>query len=55
MSLEALADRVRNAGAIFVGPYTPTALGDYLAGVTHVLPPARSERPAGAPATSAPS
>jgi histidinol dehydrogenase len=29
---------VRNAGAVFVGPYAPTALGDYAAGANHVLP-----------------
>jgi len=34
----ALAARVRNAGAIFVGPYSPVSLGDYLAGSNHVLP-----------------
>ncbi|KAE8762838.1 histidinol dehydrogenase [Georgenia thermotolerans] len=34
----AVADRIRNAGAIFVGPYTPVPLGDYLAGSNHVLP-----------------
>ncbi|HUY46878.1 MAG TPA: histidinol dehydrogenase [Streptosporangiaceae bacterium] len=33
-----LARRVRNAGAIFVGPYAPVSLGDYLAGSNHVLP-----------------
>ncbi len=33
-----LADRVRNAGAVFVGPYSPVSLGDYLAGSNHVLP-----------------
>lgn len=32
------AERVRNAGAIFVGPYTPVPLGDYIAGSNHVLP-----------------
>lgn len=32
------AGRVRNAGAIFVGPYSPVSLGDYLAGSNHVLP-----------------
>jgi len=36
----ALARRVRNAGAIFVGPYAPVPLGDYSAGSTHVLPTA---------------
>jgi histidinol dehydrogenase len=34
----AVAARVRNAGAIFVGPYSPVSLGDYLAGSNHVLP-----------------
>ncbi len=33
-----LARRVRNAGAIFVGPYAPVSLGDYCAGSNHVLP-----------------
>jgi len=30
--------RIRNAGAIFIGPYTPVAVGDYVAGPSHVLP-----------------
>jgi histidinol dehydrogenase len=34
----ALAERVRNAGAIFVGAYSPVSLGDYCAGSNHVLP-----------------
>ncbi len=34
----ALARRVRNAGAIFVGPFAPVSLGDYCAGSNHVLP-----------------
>jgi histidinol dehydrogenase len=34
----ALCDRVENAGAIFLGPYTPVAVGDYAAGPSHVLP-----------------
>jgi histidinol dehydrogenase len=33
-----LAARVRNAGAVFAGPYAPVSLGDYLAGSNHVLP-----------------
>jgi histidinol dehydrogenase len=39
---EASADAaaIRNAGAIFVGPYSPVSLGDYLAGSNHVLPTA---------------
>jgi histidinol dehydrogenase len=32
------ADRVRNAGCVFVGPYAPVSLGDYCAGSNHVLP-----------------
>lgn len=34
----ALAARVRNAGAIFLGPWSPVAVGDYCAGSNHVLP-----------------
>ncbi|RWZ75836.1 histidinol dehydrogenase [Streptomyces albidoflavus] len=34
----AVADRVRNAGAVFVGPWAPVSLGDYCAGSNHVLP-----------------
>jgi histidinol dehydrogenase len=33
-----IAAKIRNAGAIFLGPYSPTALGDYGAGPSHVLP-----------------
>lgn len=36
----AVAARVRNAGAIFVGPHAPVSLGDYCAGSNHVLPSA---------------
>jgi histidinol dehydrogenase len=39
-----LAQRVRNAGAIFLGAHTPEVLGDYVAGSNHVLPTARSAR-----------
>ncbi|WP_061960351.1 histidinol dehydrogenase [Demequina flava] len=35
---EAVAARIRSAGAIFVGPYSPVPLGDYMAGSNHVLP-----------------
>jgi histidinol dehydrogenase len=35
---EGFADRIDNAGAIFLGQYTPVALGDYAAGPSHVLP-----------------
>jgi histidinol dehydrogenase len=38
------AARVRNAGAIFVGPWSPVSLGDYLAGSNHVLPTAGTAR-----------
>jgi histidinol dehydrogenase len=34
----AVAMRVRNAGAVFVGPWSPVSLGDYAAGSNHVLP-----------------
>ncbi|MDN6511953.1 MAG: histidinol dehydrogenase [Acidipropionibacterium jensenii] len=39
---EKVAARVHNAGAIFVGPWSPVSLGDYSAGSTHVLPTAGS-------------
>jgi histidinol dehydrogenase len=39
-----LAGKIRNAGAIFLGPHTPEAIGDYVAGSNHVLPTARSAR-----------
>lgn len=35
---EAEVDRVRNAGAVFVGPWSPVAAGDYATGANHVLP-----------------
>jgi histidinol dehydrogenase len=41
---DALAARVRNAGAIFLGRFTPEAIGDYVGGPNHVLPTARSAR-----------
>jgi histidinol dehydrogenase len=41
---EELVARIRNAGAIFIGAYTPEAIGDYVAGSNHVLPTARSAR-----------
>jgi histidinol dehydrogenase len=41
---EALAGRVRHAGAIFIGALTPEAIGDYVGGPNHVLPTARSAR-----------
>ncbi|MGH6735064.1 MAG: histidinol dehydrogenase [Methyloceanibacter sp.] len=41
---DALAANVTDAGAIFVGRYTPEVIGDYVAGTNHVLPTARSAR-----------
>lgn len=41
---EDLAAKIRNAGAIFIGAYTPEVIGDYVAGSNHVLPTARSAR-----------
>jgi histidinol dehydrogenase len=41
---EHLAARIRHAGAMFLGRYTPEAVGDYIAGPNHVLPTARSAR-----------
>jgi histidinol dehydrogenase len=41
---ERLVTGIRNAGAIFIGAYTPEAIGDYVAGSNHVLPTARSAR-----------
>jgi len=38
------AERIRHAGAIFLGPYTSESLGDYCAGPNHVLPTARTAR-----------
>jgi histidinol dehydrogenase len=41
---DALGARINNAGAIFIGRYTPEVIGDYVAGTNHVLPTARSAR-----------
>jgi histidinol dehydrogenase len=41
---DAFGAKVRNAGAIFLGPHTPEAIGDYVGGSNHVLPTARSAR-----------
>jgi len=41
---DALAARINDAGAIFIGRYTPEVIGDYVAGTNHVLPTARSAR-----------
>lgn len=41
---DALAAKIRHAGAIFLGRHTPEAVGDYIAGPDHVLPTARTAR-----------
>jgi histidinol dehydrogenase len=41
---EALSRRITHAGAIFLGQWTPEAIGDYVGGPNHVLPTARSAR-----------
>ena len=41
---DALAAKIRHAGAIFLGQWTPEAIGDYIGGPNHVLPTARSAR-----------
>ncbi len=41
---ETLAAQVRHAGAVFLGRYSPEAVGDYLAGPSHVLPTSRTAR-----------
>jgi histidinol dehydrogenase len=41
---ESLVPLVRNAGAVFCGPWAPAVVGDYVAGVNHVLPTARTAR-----------
>ncbi|MDP6493731.1 MAG: histidinol dehydrogenase [Acidimicrobiales bacterium] len=43
-----MAARVRHAGAVFCGPWSPASLGDYVAGPSHVLPTAGTARFAGA-------
>jgi len=47
-----VAVRVRHAGAVFCGPWSPASLGDYIAGPSHVLPTAGSARFSGALAVS---
>jgi histidinol dehydrogenase len=39
-----LVEQVRNAGAVFLGPWAPASVGDYVAGPNHVMPTARSAR-----------
>lgn len=41
---DALSDKITHAGAIFIGAWTPEAIGDYIGGPNHVLPTARSAR-----------
>jgi len=40
----AMLKRIKHAGAVFLGPYTPEAIGDYLAGPNHILPTAGTAR-----------
>jgi histidinol dehydrogenase len=44
---ESLAPRIRNAGAVFVGPFAPVPAGDYATGGNHVLPTGRWARSTG--------
>jgi histidinol dehydrogenase len=39
-----MLSKIRNAGAVFIGPYSPVALGDYVAGPSHVLPTGATAR-----------
>ncbi len=41
---EHVSDNIRNAGAVFIGRYAPTVVGDYFAGPSHVLPTNRTAR-----------
>ncbi|MEP3298962.1 MAG: histidinol dehydrogenase, partial [Pseudoruegeria sp.] len=41
---ETYVDQITHAGAIFIGAFTPEAIGDYIGGPNHVLPTARSAR-----------
>ncbi|MEO1043341.1 MAG: histidinol dehydrogenase [Pseudomonadota bacterium] len=41
---EALLPKVKHAGAVFLGPYTPEAIGDYVGGPSHVLPTSGAAR-----------
>lgn len=44
MDARAVAEQITNAGAIFIGPYSPVPLGDYAAGSNHVLPTSGTAR-----------
>jgi histidinol dehydrogenase len=41
---EEMLTKIRNAGAVFLGPYSPVAIGDYIAGPSHVLPTGATAR-----------
>lgn len=41
---DSFREKIKHAGAIFCGPYTPVALGDYIAGPNHVLPTGKAAR-----------
>jgi histidinol dehydrogenase len=49
---DAVLGRIRNAGAVFVGPYSPEPLGDYIAGPNHTLPTSGTARFASALSTT---
>jgi histidinol dehydrogenase len=41
---EEVLSKIRNAGAVFIGPFSPVAIGDYVAGPSHVLPTGATAR-----------
>ncbi len=43
-NISGIEDKIRNAGAVFLGSFTPVALGDYLAGPSHTLPTGRTAK-----------
>jgi len=43
-SAATVAERITNAGCIFIGPYSPVPMGDYIAGTNHTLPTGRTAR-----------
>jgi len=43
-SPQRVLEKIRNAGAVFLGPHSPAVVGDYIAGPNHVLPTGGSSR-----------
>lgn len=41
---EAVFSKIEHAGSVFLGPYSPVAMGDYISGTNHILPTARGSR-----------